>query len=296
MSYPRSMTGFGRGDNEVGNHTWSVEIKSVNHRYCDIKIKMPRQLFALEDRIKKEISQSFSRGHVDVIITSSGTMDTGRQIEVDHVLASQYKECLVELSSHLDLACDPTALLKLISNYPQVIRPVDNDTDADTLWQQLQPAIAQACTNSMAMRVQEGANLKKDLIERIASFTATVESIKAKTPELLAQRTSNLEEKITKRLKSIDIDPARLAQEVVILADKADVTEEVVRLDSHISQFQSFLDSDEATGRRLDFLLQEFLREINTLASKISTSSVAHQTVELKNEMEKMREQVQNLE
>ncbi len=296
MSYPRSMTGFGRGDNEVDNHTWSVEIKSVNHRFCDIKIKMPRQLFALEDRIKKEISQSFSRGHVDVIITSSGTMEAGRHLEVDHNLASQYKKCLVELSDHLDLACEPTALLKLISTYPQVIRAIDEDADTDTLWSQLQPAIDQACASSLVMRVQEGAHLKKDMLERLASFAATVEAIKEKTPELLALRTSNLEEKLTKRLDSIDLDPARLAQEVVILADKADVTEEVVRLDSHISQFRSFLDADEATGRRLDFLLQEFLREINTLASKISTSSVAHQTVELKNEMEKMREQVQNLE
>ena len=115
MSFPRSMTGFGRGDNEVDNHTWSVEIKSVNHRFCDIKAKIPRQLFALEDRIKKEISQSFSRGHVDVIITSSGTMETGKQLEVDHSLASQYKNCLVELGDHLDLECNPTALLKLVS-------------------------------------------------------------------------------------------------------------------------------------------------------------------------------------
>lgn len=296
MSYPRSMTGFGRGDNEAANHTWSVEIKSVNHRFCDIKIKIPRQLFALEDRIKKEISQSFSRGHVDVIITSSGTMEAGRHLEVDYNLAGQYKKCLDELSAHLDLACEPTALLKLISNYPQVIRAIEADADIDTLWDQLQPAIAQACANSLAMRVQEGAHLKQDMLERLNSFAATVEAIKEKTPELLALRTSNLEEKLTKRLESVDLDPARLAQEVVILADKADVTEEVVRLDSHISQFRSFLELDEATGRRLDFLLQEFLREINTLASKISTSSVAHQTVELKNEMEKMREQVQNLE
>ncbi len=296
MSYPRSMTGFGRGDNEIDNHTWSVEIKSVNHRFCDIKIKMPRQLFALEDRIKKEISQSFSRGHVDVIITSSGTMAAGSHLEVDHSLASQYKDCLVELGTHLDLTCDPTTILKLVSTYPQVIRTVDSEADAETLWQQLQPAIDQACTSSLAMRVQEGTNLKEDLLQRLDSFAATVEAIKDKTPELLALRTTNLEEKLAKRLEGIDIDPARLAQEVVILADKADVTEEVVRLDSHISQFRTFLDSEEATGRRLDFLLQEFLREINTLASKISTSSVAHQTVELKNEMEKMREQVQNLE
>jgi uncharacterized protein (TIGR00255 family) len=290
------MTGFGRGDNEVANHTWSVEIKSVNHRFFDIKIKMPRQLFALEDKIKKEISQSFSRGHVDVIITSSGAMEAGSHLEVDHNLASQYKKCLVELSDHLDLACEPTALFKLISSYPQVIRTIDDEADADTLWQQLQPAIAQSCASSLAMRVQEGSNLKKDMLERLDIFAATVAAIKEKTPELLALRTSSLEEKLTKRLDGVDIDPARLAQEVVILADKADVTEEIVRLASHISQFRAFLDADEATGRRLDFLLQEFLREINTLASKISTSSVAHQTVELKNEMEKMREQVQNLE
>lgn len=296
MSYPRSMTGFGRGDNKVDNHTWSVEIKSVNHRFCDIKIKMPRQLYALEDRIKKWVSASFSRGHAEVIITSSGSMESARHLEVDRNLADQYRNCLVELSDHLNLTCDPAILLKLVSTYPQVIRTLDDEADAELLWNQLQPALEQACASSLTMRVQEGSNLKQDLLARLDNFTATVAAIQEKSPELLALRTSSLEEKLKKRLEGIDIDPARLAQEVVILADKADVTEEVVRLNSHISQFRAFLEADEPTGRRLDFLLQEFLREINTLASKISTSTVAHQTVELKNEMEKMREQVQNLE
>ncbi|PLX46712.1 MAG: YicC family protein [Desulfobulbaceae bacterium] len=296
MSYPRSMTGFGRADHQLDQQTWSVEIKSVNHRYCDIKIKMPRQLYVLEDRIKKEIAKVFSRGHVDVIISGNGTMEGSKHLEVDHNLADQYRKCLEELGSRLESTCTADTLLTLISSYPQVIRTVEAEEDSDTLWRQLQPAIVRACENSLAMREAEGANLKKDLLERLALFAETVEEIKAKAPELLALRSASLEEKINSRLEGIDIDPARLAQELVILADKADVTEEVVRLDSHISQFRTFLEADEAVGRRLDFLLQEFLREINTLASKISTSSVAHQTVELKNEMEKMREQVQNLE
>lgn len=295
MSFPRSMTGFGRGDHQ-GKSTWSVEIKSVNHRFCDIRLKMSHLLNPLEDRIKKQVAASFSRAHVDVVITNTGSSTDTSKLVVDHDLSREYHACLQDLSSGLALNTNESDILHLVATYPQVIRSEKQEQDMDEVWQDLHPAIETALAESIAMRENEGTHLKNDLNTRLKDFAQVISEIDTALPELLERRKKNLEEKITKLLSGIDLDPMRLAQEVVILTDKADVTEEVVRLRSHIDQFQAFLDLHEPVGRRLDFLLQEFLREINTLASKITSSSIAHQTVALKSEIEKMREQVQNLE
>ena len=295
MSFPRSMTGFGRGD-QTGNIGWSVEIKSVNHRFCDIKLKMSHLLNPLEDKIKKLVAQSFSRAHVDVVITSIGTQSNSTKLVVDHKLGAEYHACLQDLSAQLKLNTSDTDLIQLVATYPQVITTEKQEQDTLEIWESLHPAIAAALAESTSMREDEGTHLKNDLNERLHDFAGVIDEIEKVLPELLELRKKNLQSKIEKLLNGIDLDPMRLAQEIVILTDKADVTEEVVRLHSHIDQFQAFLDLDEAVGRRLDFLLQEFLREINTLASKITSSSIAHQTVALKSEIEKMREQVQNLE
>ncbi len=295
MSFPRSMTGFGRGDHN-GNTSWSVEIKSVNHRFCDIRLKMSHLLNPLEDKIKKLVAQSFSRAHVDVVITNTSTTGNTTKLVVDHDLSREYHSCLQNLSTELGLNTSSTDILRLVATYPQVIISEKQDQDIQEIWKNLQPAILSALSESTSMRENEGTHLKNDLNQRLADFSGVINEIDTILPELLELRKKNLDEKIAKLLNGIDLDPMRLAQEVVILTDKADVTEEVVRLHSHIDQFQSFLDLDEPVGRRLDFLLQEFLREINTLASKITSSSIAHQTVALKSEIEKMREQVQNLE
>jgi uncharacterized protein (TIGR00255 family) len=295
MSFPRSMTGFGRGD-YTGENGWSVEIKSVNHRFCDIRIKMSHILNPLEDQIKKLVANSFSRGHVDVVITSTGTGQGSSKLVVNQDLSQEYHDCLKSLAKDLDLPSTDAEVLRLVATYPQVIISEKQEQDIQGIWQSLQPAIESALTESTSMREDEGHHLKNDLSTRLDDFGKVIHTIEAVLPELLEQRKKNLEEKIDKLLNGIDLDPMRLAQEVVILTDKADVTEEVVRLNSHIDQFQAFLNLEEPVGRRLDFLLQEFLREINTLASKITSSSIAHQTVALKSEIEKMREQVQNLE
>lgn len=295
MSFPRSMTGFGRGD-QSGDNGWSVEIKSVNHRFCDIRIKMPHLLNPLEDRIKKLVAASFSRGHVDVVITQTGSTTSTNTLVVDLPLSREYHACLTKLASDLELNTSQSDIMRLVATYPSVIVSEKQEQDMMEIWDVLKPAIVAALEESVAMREDEGHHLKKDLGQRLDEFSQVITDIDQVLPELLELRKKNLEEKLAKLLNGIDLDPMRLAQEVVILTDKADVTEEVVRLHSHIDQFQAFLDLDEAVGRRLDFLLQEFLREINTLASKITSSSIAHQTVALKSEIEKMREQVQNLE
>jgi len=183
-----------------------------------------------------------------------------------------------------------------VANYPNVIFAGDEVEDLEATWEVLRQALQQALELTQDMREREGLSLKNDLLGRLDFLAATRERISDKIPELTGQKLTALEERIAKLVSDVEIDPARLAQEIAILADKADVTEELVRLGSHIDQFRHFLEQQEPVGRRLDFLLQEFLREINTMASKISDVAIAHQAVELKNELEKMREQVQNLE
>ena len=296
MSYPRSMTGFGRGSHEQNGQTWIVEVKSVNHRFLDIKVKLPREFLSLEERIKKEVTVFFSRGHVDVVITISGQDATAGSLTVNTSLARQYAHTLLDLRRELGIGTENDSLIPLVAAFPDVISQRSAQTDEQQSWQRLAPALAMALEQSRVMREDEGRNLAADLTARLGSFAATLTQVEEKIPELIRLRQQNLHDKISALLADIDLDPQRLAQEVAIMTDKADVTEEVVRLKSHISQFSHFLQSDEPTGRKLDFLLQEFLREVNTLASKIANASVAHQSVEMKNEIEKIREQVQNLE
>jgi len=295
MKFPISMTAFGRGEHASDNIGWTVEIKSVNHRFCDIRIKMPRQYAALEEKIKKEITPFYSRGHIEVVVTPAPNLAEAKTLGVNLPLARQYRNCLLEIKTDLDLPASGMELT-LVANYPNVIYALDETEDLEAVWDILRQALLQALELTRDMREREGLSLKNDLLARLDFLASTKEQIKEKIPELTVQKHVSLQERIAKLAKDVDIDPVRIAQEIAIIADKADVTEELVRLTSHIDQFRHFLDQQEPVGRRLDFLLQELLREINTMASKISDAGIAHQAVELKNELEKMREQVQNLE
>ena len=295
MIRPLSMTSFGRGEHTDGARTWTAEIRSVNHRFCDIKTRIPRKYAALEERIKKMLTSSFSRGHIDVSISYSGEEDGAVVLKTDLTLARQYHSCLMELNDGLSLGSPPN--LAMIANFREVISSQNQDEDLDGVWNNgISQALSAAIAECAGMRETEGGNLKKDLQERLTTIGLAAEKIEKMIPQLIEDRRSALEGRLKDLLNGIEVDPQRLAQEVAVMIDKSDVTEELVRLKSHRGQFASLLDLDEPTGRRLDFLLQEFLREINTLASKISNSEVAHIAVELKNELEKMREQVQNLE
>ncbi|MFO7605029.1 MAG: YicC/YloC family endoribonuclease [Desulfurivibrionaceae bacterium] len=295
MSRPLSMTSFGRGQHTANSRAWTVEIRSVNHRFCDIKIRLPRKYGALEERIKKEITASYGRGHVEVNIGYSGEEEGAVLLKTDLALARQYLNCLMELNDELELNSSPD--LAMIADYREVISSEDREENLDQTWAEgIQPALAAALDECLKMRRTEGAYLKKDLLERLTIITETAGKIELMIPDLIEEKKISLEGRLKEILNSHELDQARLAQEVAVIIDKADVTEELVRLKSHIAQFEKFLDLDESAGRRLDFLLQEFLREINTLASKITNAEVAYLAVEIKNELEKMREQVQNLE
>jgi len=294
MSGPKSMTAFGRGEAGPPERRWVVELRSVNHRFRDIKLKMPRRLAPLEERVKKEIGAVFSRGHVDVMVTAAGGQAEWMEYTVDMSLARGYYRCLLELCRGLSLPETPG--LAAVLEEKNIVVPVERRDDLDLLWPELRDAVRQAAAAADAMRRDEGASLKDELLGRLEGFEATVSRIEAAVPELTRKKETALKDRLGKLLEGVDIDPARLAQEVAILVDKADITEELVRLKSHIGQFRGFMEIDEPVGRRIDFLLQEFLREINTMASKINDAAITHLTVDLKNEVEKMREQAANLE
>lgn len=294
MKYPMSMTAFGRGElNDTRG--WTVEIRSVNHRYSDIRIKLPRQYTALEERIKRETNTFFNRGHIEICAFPLASQSESKQLTANLPLARQYRNCLLEIKNDLNLpSCESE--LTLIASFPNVIYASEVDEDLEEVWSALKVPLHQALDGAQEMREREGVSLKNDLLSRLEAFAETTRHITDKAPLLVSQKQKSLEERLAKLLAEVEIDPLRLAQEVAILADKGDVTEELVRLSSHIEQFRHFLELQEPVGRRLDFLLQEFLREINTMASKIADAEIAHLAVELKNEVEKMREQVQNLE
>lgn len=292
MKRPLSMTGYGRGE-VTGAKSWTVEVRSVNHKFLDLSIKIPRKYLGLEERIKKEISTHYSRGHVDVYVNPGAEAGDNIRLAANLPLARNYYQCLEAIREDLSLEA-PT--LAMIQNYKEIIVAHEEEEDLEVVWPQVSEALGQALTMAQSMREQEGEALKNELSQRLQEFAKTVETIAQDVPAIVQRRTEKLKERLAVLLQGVDLDPLRLVQEVALMADKADVTEEVVRLRSHISQFSGFLAADEPVGRRLDFLLQEFLREINTLASKISDAPTAHLTVELKTEVEKLREQIQNIE
>jgi len=297
MGKPLSMTGFGRGEASGGQGSWIVELRAVNHRYLDIGIKLPRRFISWEDRIKKEISSYHVRGRVDVYVTFNDEGSEAARLRVDLPLARQYIACLNSIAGDLSIPGEPD--LAMVASYRDIISQLDEETGGESLeefWPAFREAIVTALGECQRMRQSEGEMLQKDLLDRLDSFQLKIESIEQALPQIIEKREIALKERLDNLLSGIDIDPLRLAQEIAILVDKSDVSEEIVRLRSHVEQFHGFLKLQEPVGRRLDFLVQEFLREVNTISSKINHAATAHLIVGMKNDLEKIREQVQNLE
>ena len=297
MGKPVSMTGFGRGPVSGKDSYWTVELRSVNHRFLDISIKLPRRFIGWEDKIKKEISSFHSRGRVDIFITFNDKGVEATKLKADLGLAKEYLRCLKEVARELSVTGEPD--LTMLASYRDIISPLEEEGGAEVLeefYPDLKEAINDAMKECLKMRQQEGESLKNDLLDRLSIFKQKIDAIEDSLPLIIEKRGKVLKERLDNLLSGIDIDPMRLAQEVAILVDKSDVNEEIVRLRSHMEQFNGFLNLDEPVGRRLDFLVQEFLREVNTIASKINHAETAHLIVGLKNDLEKIREQVQNLE
>jgi len=291
---PRSMTGFGRGEAAGEGRTWVAEVRTVNHRFLDQRVVLPRLFSALEEPIKKMVAAVLDRGRVDITFSLLGLSTVEPRLVVNPSVGRQYHHCLQQLVQ--DYGLDSAITLRDMLTCRDLVTMEEQRPDMDAEWLLISQALAAALADCDLMREQEGQALQADLLDRLAKFAAILGQIESLLPELQQQRQSDLKLRVHKLLDGLDIDPIRLAQETALMADKSDVTEEITRLGSHMAQFRAFLDSDEPVGRRLDFLMQEFLREVNTLSSKIANARIAHLGVEMKNEIEKLREQVQNIE
>ncbi len=301
----RSMTGFGRGTYEEEDFSIVIEIKTVNHRYTEPSIRMPRFLNSLEDRIRKTILASVARGRIDVFITASYTSEDAVQVRVDKPLARSYHQALLEIGSAIGVTApvfnDQAEILSL-SRVPDVVQTVDGPFDEERWWPKVKIALDQAVSSLVKMREDEGRNIEGDFFHRLDLIEEDVDRIEARAPQVVREYETRLLARLKDRLTElrpetgVDIDPERVLQEVAIFADRVSITEEIVRLKSHIRQFRTFLQSGEPVGRKLDFLIQEFNREANTIASKANDFELAKTVVEIKAEIEKIREQIQNIE
>ena len=289
----KSMTGYGRANLSENEREYQIEIKSVNHRYLDISVKMPRQLSYLEDTIKKEISNKVKRGKIDVFITFNNNSLEGRSIKINTELAKAYIDELKKLAEKEDILSD--IQVTDISKYPDVLN-IQNNQDDDVIKEEVIKVIKIATDNFVQMRQIEGKKISEDLEVRLDKITEKVIEVSKLSTGLIEEYVVKLEARIKEILKNQEIDQARLAQEVVIYADKCSVEEEITRLNSHILQFKNLLNSDEAVGKKLDFIVQEMNRETNTIGSKANNLDITNRVIDLKTEIENIREQIQNIE
>lgn len=290
----KSMTGFGRGENLQEGKEFTVEVKTVNHRYSDISIRMPRQIGFLEDRVRQLVAKAISRGKADVYISYSNHSDDAKQVTLDEALAKTYISAVESLRDKYSLKDDIS--VSLISRYPDVLQVEQTKEDEDLLWSLMKVAVEKALEALVEMRQIEGEGLKKVLLERADCIADLVEGIAKRAPDVPKEYKLKLEARIKDLLDQQVIDESRLGMEVAIFADKCSIDEELVRMKSHIKQLREALDLEEPVGRKLDFLVQEMNREINTIGSKANDLSITKEVVEVKSEIEKIREQIQNIE
>jgi uncharacterized protein (TIGR00255 family) len=289
----KSMTGFGRGEASQDNITFSVDIKTVNHRYSDISVRLPRMVSPLEEKIREYMGSKLNRGKIDIYINyDSFGQDT--KVKLDTNLASAYVDSLSILKQQFGIKDDIS--LSLITKFPDILKLETEEKDLDFLWSVLYSAIEQAVESLVEMRSREGERLCKDMLEKLESINATIDQIKAKSPELVEVYKNKLYDKIKEMTKDIQLDENRLLTEVAIYADKSSIDEEIVRLKSHIEEFKKTLYVQGTIGKKLDFIVQEMNREVNTIGSKASDLGVVNNVIAMKTEIEKIREQVQNIE
>lgn len=289
------MTGFGRGESSNEVYNFKVEIKAVNHRYNDIVVKMPRHISYLEENVKKIIKTEINRGKIDVYINLDYINESAIDIKVDIPLAKSYKYVLEKLSEELEL--EENIRLFNILGLSEIIKTERKELDEDIAWTCLKEALNMALRDIMNMKAVEGEELKNDMISKLDRIETIVLEIEERSPLVVLEYKGKLRERIGELLdKDINIDEDRIASEVAIFADKSNINEEIVRLKSHVKQFLSILNEKDAIGRKLDFLIQEMNREINTIGSKANDMLISQNVVEIKSELEKIREQVQNIE
>ncbi len=290
----KSMTGFGRGEYKDDRYECTVEIKTINHRYKDYSIRMPRQLNSIEDKIRKIVNSYITRGRIEIYIHFEFLNQEEREVKLDLGLAKGYYSALNKLKMSFP-EINEDIKISLLARFPEIIKVDDKEYDVEELWGFLYIAMKSALEMLSETRTAEGKNLKVDLLSRCNKIKDSIKSIKYLAPEVEKEYKKRLTEKIIEYTNSIELDETRILTEVAILADKTNITEELIRLNSHIDQFENTL-NENTIGRKLDFLVQEMNREINTIGSKGNYYSIATEVVSIKSELEKIREQIQNIE
>ena len=290
----KSMTGFGRCEIANEQQKITVEMKAVNHRYCDINIKMPKKLSIFEAGMRNLLKKYIQRGKVDVFISYEDYTENNMVLKYNEELAAEYVAVLTRMSERFGIENDVRT--SSLSRYPDVLSLEEQAVDTDELWSVIESALNQACQQFVETRLVEGENLKNDLISKLDGMLVDVDYIEARSPEILAEHRQRLEAKVRELLGDSTIDESRIITETTIFADKICVDEEIVRLRSHIASTRQALIDGGSIGRKLDFIAQEMNREANTILSKANDLEVANHAINLKTEIEKVREQIQNIE
>ena len=291
----KSMTGFGRCEVMEGERKFTVEMKGVNHRYLDVNIRMPKKLNFFETAIRSLLKQSIQRGKVDIFISYEDFTENQMSLKYNESLAQEYMDCFGRMKAQFSLEND--IRVSTLSRCPEVLTMEEQVIDEEELWNGLKKALEGAIGQFVETRTLEGSNLKKDIIEKLDGLLDLVGYIEERTPKIVAEYREKLEAKVRELLEDTQIEESRIAAEVVIFADKICTDEEVVRLRSHIIHMKETLQSEEAgIGRKLDFIAQEMNREANTILSKANDLEVSNVGIDLKTEIEKVREQIQNIE
>jgi uncharacterized protein (TIGR00255 family) len=290
----RSMTGYGSAELERDSLSLTAEIRSVNHRFCEVSLRSPKVVSLFEDRIRQLVADRFSRGKFNLTITWSGAGETGEELKVNELVADRYVALLEKLREryHLDSGLD----LRTLATLPDVFAWEHTALSDEETWGLVKDLVGRACDSMETMKAREGEALAKDLSHRLTLVRAQLDVVARRAPERPREAKERLETRLKALLADVELDPVRLAQEVALMADRLDITEECVRLAAHLEQFHSLVAGPEQAGRKLNFLLQEMNREVNTIGSKANDVEVAQAVIVMKEEIERLREQVQNVE
>ena len=290
----KSMTGFGRSMKELDGYVITVEIKSVNHRYFEFSSRVPRQYGFLEEKLKSYINACVARGKVECFVGIEALNTEAADVVVNHTLAKAYLSALDELKTTYGLRDEPDAVT--VSRFPDVLAVRKAEEDEEKLWGYVRTVCEEAVAKFIAMREREGEKLRDDVASRGQTILDCVSFIEERSPQTVKEYNDKLIERVHELIGDVSLDESRIIQEVAIYADKVAVAEETVRLRSHIEQLNEFIQSDEPVGRKMDFLVQEINRECNTIGSKANDVAIARKVVAMKAEVEKIREQIQNIE
>lgn len=292
--FMNSMTGFGRGEAKREGVTWSVECSSVNRKQLEVAVNLPRELSELEAAVRSEVAAAVSRGRVNVAVRRDAGSAAVEAVRIDHELAAHYFHAMHALALKLDIP--PEISLTDITRMPGVISQAQAEISTEDVWPFVQEALAAALGQLNTMRAAEGASLRADIESRLRTIESLLDSVRAKAVSVPENQRRLLRQRLEEAGLPLPLEDERLVKEIALFADRTDISEELTRAASHVKQFRVYLDADTPAGRSLDFLLQEFFREFNTMGSKCNNAEIAHHVVTAKTELEKIREQVQNAE